>query len=755
MHKSIRKIVSCGSGHSFVVAVLLLLLVVMSACNTLKFVPEDKMLLNHTSVRVQDTKSVHADKLTKYLQQRENTEILGFWKLQLHVYDMAGKKDNWWNRTLKKMGEAPEVFDEELAASSMLYLSRAMHNMGYFDASVDTTMEVKKRKLKLTYNVTAREPYMLRSYAVTLPAGELKRVATQNESKIQEGMLFDASVLDEERERITQVMRKNGYYYFEKDYLQFVADSAYGNHTVSLQMGLRDYVMEVPDSLRQVLFRQFVVSEVNFYTEVSHDFGQEEEDITEETDGNYHFVRKGRRLIRNNVLKNVCLIAPGQMYNVENVERSYTALNALGPVKYVDITFEQIGDHELACNIQLSKGKLNSVNMELEGTFSNGSWGVAGGAGYTNRNLFRGAEEFNVGGNVSYEWRQEGGTAVEAKAETSIAFTKAPKVLFSYQYQNRPDEFTRTIMHGGLSYNYHAYNSRWNHQFNLLDVSYVYLPWISDAFRDYFLQSNNILKYSYEDHFIMSWGYSGNYSSFRKNQPLRSYINFSYSAETAGNLLYGMSYLFKLPRAEEDGAFKIGNIRYAQYAKGDLSFAFHGIMNEKHRLVFHTTLGVAVPFGNAASVPFEKRYFAGGANSVRGWAARTLGPGAYRGAGTRIDFNNQSGDIKMEFNLEYRWKVWRILELAAFTDAGNIWTIRDYETQPHGAISADFYKELAWSYGVGVRLDFSFFIFRVDMGVKLYDPSRIYYDQKQWRTAPNGLCWRDDFTFNFAIGHPF
>lgn len=742
MHKCIRIILP------------LLLLLVMSACNTLKFVPEDKLLLNKTKVSVEDSKDVHSEDLTKYLQQHQNSEIFGFWKLQLHVYDMAGKKDNWWSRTMKKMGEAPEVFDEVAAGSSMLYLSRALHNMGYFNASVDTVMEVKKRKLKLTYNVTAGEPYTLRSYTVTLPPGDLKRVATQ-ESLVKEGMVFDASVFDKERERVANAMRTNGYYYFEKDYLQFVADSAYGNQTVTAQMGLRDFVMTAPDSVRQVLFRQFVVSEVNFYTEVSHDFDGDDSGVLHEEDAGYHFIWKGKRLIRNSVLKKMCLITPGQMYNVENVERSYTSLNALGPVKYVDITFEQIGDHELACNIQLSKSKLNSVNLEVEGTFSNGSWGVAGGAGYTNRNLFRGAEEFNVGGSASYEWRQEGGTAVEAKAETSIAFTKAPKVLFSYQYQNRPDEFTRTIMHGGLSYNYHAYNSRWNHQFNLLDVSYVYLPWISDAFRDYFLQSSNILKYSYEDHFIMSWGYSGNFSSFRPNQPLRSYVNFNYNVETAGNALYGISKLFKFSQDDEEGVFKVGGVRFAQYAKGDLSFAFHGIMNEKHRLVFHSTLGVAVPFGNAASIPFEKRYFAGGANSVRGWAARTLGPGAYRGAGTRIDFNNQSGDIKMEFNLEYRWKVWKILELAAFTDAGNVWTIRDYETQPHGAISADFYKELAWSYGVGVRLDFSFFIFRVDMGVKLYDPSRIYYDEKQWRTAPNGLCWRDDFTFNFAIGHPF
>jgi len=742
--------------HKWAFRILPLLLgVLLGACNTLKFVPEDRMLLNKTGVRVEDTKDVRPEDLKKYLQQKQNSEIFGFWKLQLHVYDLAGRDSTKWiNRTLKKMGEAPEVFDERLAQSSMQYLQRAMHNMGYFQASVDTTMAVKKRKLRLTYHVTAREPYVLRAYNVLLPQGELRRVATGRDCLVKTGELFDANVLDEERTRIATAMRKNGYYYFEKDYLKYEADSSYGNHTVTVQLMLQDYVTEASDSLRDMIFRQFTVERVNFHTDYIPSFAQGQDIRTEEEDG-YSFSYADRRLIRNGVLKRVCRIEPGQMYNQEEVERSYAELTALGPVKYADISFERTGETGLTCDIVISRSKLNSVSVEAEGTYSAGDWGVAGGVGYTNRNLFRGAEELNLSGNVSYEWRQTGGTAIEAKAEASLAFTKAPKVSVSYQFQNRPDEFTRTIANAGLSYSLRRYNSRWHHRFSLVDISYVYLPWISDEFRAYFLQSSNMLKYSYEDHFILGWGYGGSYTSFRKAQPLRSYVTFTYNVETAGNLLYGASHLFRAPVSEEDGAYRIFNVRYAQYAKGDLSFTYHQIVNEKHRLVYHAAMGVAVPYGNAASIPFEKRYFAGGANSVRGWQVRSLGPGAYRGTGDRIDYNNQSGDIKLDLNLEYRWRVWSILELAAFTDAGNIWTIRDYESQPYGVFSKDFLTQLAWSYGVGVRLDFSFFVFRVDFGVKLYDPSRIHYDGKMWRTAPNGLGWKDDMTFHFAIGYPF
>lgn len=735
---------------------LVVLTAFLAACNTLKFVPEDKMLLNKTNVRVVDTKAVNSTDLKKYLQQKQNSEILGFWKLQLHVYDLAGKDSaKWINRTLKKMGEAPEVFDPFLAGTSMQYLERAMQNMGYFNASVDTTMEVKKRKLRLTFDVTARQPYYLSSYTVRLPHQELRKVAKSSDCLVHEGHRFDANILDEERARIASAMRNNGYYYFEKDYLQYDADSAYNNHTVSLQLRLRDYVDEASDSLRDMVFRQFIVEKVNFYTDYSPSGLPPTQPVTTEEENGYSFNFAGKRMIRNAILKRMCYIIPGRRFNQELVERSYAELTALGPVKYADIDFVQTGENTLECNIVLSRSKLNSVSVEAEGTFSAGDWGIAGGAGYANRNLFRGAEELNVSANVSYEWRKNSSNVLEAKAEASLAFPKAPKLAVSYQFQNRPEEFTRTIANAGVSYSLRPYKTNWEHIFSLTDISYVYLPWISDEFRENFLKETSTLRSSFEDHFILGWGYQGNYTSFNKNQPLRSYVALTYGFETAGNFLYGMSNLFHQPKDPDEGAYKIFNVRYSQYAKCDFSLAWHNIFDEHHRLVYRFAGGVAIPYGNAVALPFEKRYFAGGANSVRGWAVRTLGPGSYHSTGKGHDYNNQCGDIKLEMNLEYRWRVWSIIELAAFTDAGNIWTFYNYDSQPHGQFTKNFYKEIAWSYGVGLRLDFSFFVFRVDYGVKLYDPGRIYYDGKPWRTVPNGLGWKDDMAIHFAIGYPF
>ena len=719
------------------------LLVLLSSCSTTKFVPQDKYLLRKMHVKVETpqddkknkekadeaknkdrngdyTSEALADKMANYVRQKQNSEIFGFWPLQLQVYSSAGRDTTKWiNRQMMKMGEAPEIFDPSLADASMVEIKKAMFNKGYFNALVDTTMRIKKQKLYLTYHITSREPYFIRSYAVRLDQPVLQRIAkSEKATLVHEGMQFDSEVLDEERDRITRAMRAMGYYYFDKDYLHYEADSANNSHEVVLSLRLQDYVANAPDSLRERLFTRFFIRKVHFYSD--YDPSQRPDGLsvtTVEKDG-YTFSFCGKKLIRDRVLRRICPIRPGSYYNALRVEKAYSELNALAPVKFVDIAFEEVAGDSLDCHIVISRSKLNSISAEIEGTYSAGDWGISAGAGYSNRNFFRGAEEFNINGAFSYEWRRLGGRAIEAKAEASIRFPNAPKVSVGYKFQNRPDEFTRTVANASLSYYLQPFGRQLSHTFHFFDLSYVYLPWISDAFRNQFLQPSNLLRYSYEDHFILDWSYGGRWSNYRKRYPYRSYGTFSYQVETAGNLLYGISHLFK-QQPDEDGSFKIFNIRYSQYVKGDFDFTGTHILSPKHRIVYHGSIGIAVPYGNASSIPFEKRYFAGGANSVRGWTARTLGPGGYRGADGTIAYNNQVGDIKLDLNIEYRWKVWSILELAAFTDAGNVWTIRDYPTQQWGVFKFDeFYKQIAWSYGVGVRLDFSFFVYVLSLIVK-------------------------------------
>lgn len=728
-------------------------------CNTTKFVPQGEYLLNKANIKVEDNKDVAVSSLKNYLQQKQNTEILGFWKLQLGIYNTSPlDTTKWVSRNARKIGEAPVIYSPELTDRSIAQLHKAMQNKGYFRAQVDTTMRVRDRKIDITYHIQAGKPYTIRRYNVDFQQEELQQVAqNQRNALIREGMQFDVDMLNQERQRITSAMRRNGCFYFEEDYIRFIADSTRGREQVDLTVCMHDYFYQLTPAQQEQVFRHYKIAHVHFHIDYEIGRAPEGERMRASMKGDYEFTWVGDKLLRENVLIRNCPIQPGDMYNEARVERAYSSLNQLAPIKYVDISFDSISENELDCHIVLSRSKLNTISVEAEGTYSAGDWGVAVGAGYANRNLFKGAEEFTIDGRTSYEWRQNGGRAIEAKASTGLKFPNSLAIDLNYNYQNRPEEYTRSIFGAGLQYQFRQRSLRLQHQFRFVDINYVYLPWISDAFRDQFLQSTNILKYSYESHFIVGWGYSGNYSSFNSRQPFRSYSNINYNVETAGNLMQGLAQICNFP-TDDDGKYTLFNTRFAQFAKADVSFTYNQIFNESHRLVYHADFGVAVPYGNSQAVPFEKRYFAGGSNSVRGWTARSLGPGGYRGSGSLIDFNNQSGDIRMNLSMEYRAKVWSIIELAAFVDAGNIWTIFDYETQPHGQFRwKEFYKQIALAYGVGLRLDFSIFVFRIDFGVKLYDPSRLYgqWAGTQWRTVPNGLNWTEDMSFHFAIGYPF
>lgn len=713
---------------------LMAVLVVLASCNTTKFVPQGQYLLNKAQVKCVDDKSVSTTDLRNYLRQRQNTEILGFWKLQLHIYNTAPTDTTTQSkarlaRNAHKMGEAPVIYDEELTAISMQQLRQQMNNMGYFLAKVDTVKQIKNRKVNLTYLITANQPYHIRSYEVDIPDEDVRAIAEDERCVIKPGEQFSTQTLDEERERITTALRNRGYFYCEKSMFEFTADSSLNSHEVDLRIHMAPYVEHLDSASLAKMRTRYYINDVTF--------------------------KMDKPFLRNSTLRRASRLKKGDRYAEWRVERTYARMNALAPVKYVDVAFTPVGDSLLDCAITISRGRLNSIAAEVEGTYSAGDWGVAAGVNYTNKNIFKGAEVLTLGARASYEWRANGGRAIEAKAEAGLLFPSNVKLNIAYNFQRRPDEYTRTIANAGLSYMLpRKPGSRWTHAFSLIDINYIYVPWMSEAFKNQFLKKSTVLKASYEDHFILDWSYLGTYSTYNPRNPNRSYLQLALRAETAGNALYGLSKAAHF-KQDEQGHYMLWRIPFAQYAKGDVNFTYHGIINPKHHLVGHIGLGVAVPYLNADVLPFEKRYFGGGANSVRGWQARTLGPGAYRNTKGGYAYDLQVGDIKLDMNLEYRFKVLSFLELAAFLDAGNIWTIKDYEEQPNGVFLWDqFYKQIAWSYGVGVRFDLSIFIFRVDFGVKLHDPSRIA-EGKQWRTAGNGLGWKDDMTFHFAIGYPF
>ena len=313
--------------------------------------------------------------------------------------------------------------------------------------------------------------------------------------------------------------------------------------------------------------------------------------------------------------------------------------------------------------------------------------------------------------------------------------------------QNRP-EFYRRVFSTAWRYRWAEPRHHLNWRIDLLDLNYVYMPWISPTFKKDYLDDadnrNAILRYNYEDLFIMKIGFGITYNN--GIDAMRANI------ETAGNLLNGAAKAFGLKKNGE-GQYTLFNIAYAQYAKFDFDYTHLMQFDKRNALALHAGFGIAYPYGNSRVLPFEKRYFSGGANSVRGWGVRELGPGKFRGTDGRIDFINQTGDLKLDLNAEYRTSLFWKFQGAFFVDAGNIWTLRSYEEQPGGQFKLDeFYKQIAVAYGLGIRLNFDYFILRFDMGMKAMNPA-YENEQEHWAIIHPRLS--RDFAFHFAVGFPF
>lgn len=762
--------------------ILLYLALSLASCSATKFVPDGSYLLDEVKIHT-DNKEIKPSDMRLYVRQNPNSKWFSTIKTQLYVYNWSGRDSTkWFNRFLRKIGDAPVIYNESDAIRSQEEIAKAVQNLGYMGASVKRTTKTKKKKLKLFYEITSGKPYIVRTLKYDISdkkiAEYLRNDSTQ--SMLREGMLFDVNVLDAERQRITDYLLCNGYYKFNKDYITYTADTARNTHQVDLTLHLLPYKTYVGDTPKEHF--QYKINKINFITD--YDVLQSSALSSIEINDSLHYngfpiYYKDKLYLRPKVLVDNLRFASGDLYDERNVQKTYTYFGRLSALKYTNIRFfeTQNGDStQLNCYVMLTKSKHKSISFELEGTNSAGDLGAAASVSFQHRNLFRGSETFMVKFRGAYEaisglqpgYKNHNYT--EYGVETSINF---PNFLFpfltsdfkrrikattefglQYNYQLRP-EFSRTIASASWSYKW-IQKQKIQHRIDLLDISYLYLPWISSQFQEDYInkdKDNYILKYNYENRLIVRMGYNYSYNSAGGALVNNTITTNSYSIragfESAGNILYGISKMINM-RKNKDGEYAILGIPYAQYLKGDFDFAKNIIIDHRNSLAFHAGIGIAVPYGNAKVVPFEKRYFSGGANSVRGWSVRNLGPGSFAGDG---NFMNQSGDIKLDASIEYRTRLFWKFRGAAFIDAGNIWTIREYENQPGGVFEFDkFYKQIAVAYGLGLRLDLDFFVLRFDGGMKAINPK---YKKAKERYPIIHPKFSRDFAFHFAVGYPF
>lgn len=702
------------------------ILLLTTACSTGKYVQEGEYILDKVAV-VSDQSDYNAAPLSQYVRQKEKPKLFSLFR--------------------NPFSRKPVIYDTLQARLSCQDLMTAMQNEGYMNAGVSLYTETKGKKLKATYLLHPGQPFLIGKVNYDIQDEGIQQLLHLDQAanqQIKPGMRFTVETLDNERKRIAGLLSDNGYFRFNKDFIHFTADTIMGRKDIALTLQLRKY--KPNNNSPEVDHTRYLIRDVLFQSNDSD-----------------------RIHLRKQVLLNATAIKEGRPYDASALQRTYNNFARLQAVKYTNIKFAEVPDTNLLdCHIQISTNKPSTISFQPEGTNTAGDLGAAASITYTNRNLFHGSEQLSIEFRGAYEaitglegYQDQNYT--EFSVETKLVFprflapflsksfrrrqTASSEWAISWDFQNRP-EFHRRVFSSAWRYRWSEPKHHLNYRFDLLDLNYVYMPWISSTFkRDYLDNAENrnaILRYNYEDIFIMKTGFTVSYTD--GVDAVRA--NF----ESAGNLLNGVSKGFGF-KTNSQGQHTLFNIAYAQYVKFDFDYTHLFQFDKRNALALHAGLGVAYPYGNSTVLPFEKRYFSGGANSVRGWSVRELGPGKFKGTDGRIDFINQTGDVKLDLNAEYRSSLFWKFQGALFIDAGNIWTLRNYAEQPGGQFKfTEFYKQIAASYGMGLRLNFDYFILRFDVGMKAINPA--YESEKEHWSIIHPKLSRD-FDFHFAVGLPF
>lgn len=762
------------------------LLLILAACSTTKNIPDGSYLLDDFSIK-HDTKNATTD-LEDFVRQQTNTSVPLLGKYRLKIYNMAGEDSTWTNKIIRKLGQPPVIYSASQTEMSRNQLLKQLNNQGYLNAIADTTLKIDGKKISVTYNLQGGTPYLIRDYTYTLSDTTMARIMNRIPMKplLSKGDMYDMDMLEEERIRVNSIMRNVGYYNFSKEYLYFKADSTLNSHQVDLYLD----VYPAKDSLPYPRYKMNKITVISGINSLNSENGTGDR---RQLNTNRWFFRradtteyKGITIIhgRNNFLRNSTIarnnyMRKGSYFSDLALNGTYEAYTKMGAIKQANISVTpspEDSTHLLDATIILLPANAHWFKAGLDGTNSAGDIGIAPSVSYQHQNIFNGGEQFSIKLKGAYEFisgKKEDDIMnqnyYEYGAETSLTFplflfpwlkkswreqpSASTKISIGLTNQHR-QEYIRQFFNTTLSYNWSTYKYRLRHSLDLIDINYIRMPWMSDDFRkDYYENDENaLLRESYRDQLVSRTAYTATLVNGRRLNSLYPTFSLRGSIEVAGALPRLVTTLNGTKVDEETGQKKILGVAYAEYIKGSVEYSRTFYFSKIHSVAYRIGLGLAQPYGNSDVLPFERRFFAGGANSIRGWSTRSLGPGSYqRPDGAKSDFVNQTGDMKLEFSIENRYKLTPLFEFAQFIDAGNVWTLKDYTSQPGGQFQFNsFYKEIAVSYGLGIRFDLGFLLLRFDAGMQAYDPGLDQSDRfVLFKPRLNRMAW------HFGIGYPF
>ena len=771
-------------GKRLHIVIGLLVAVLMSSCSIRRFVPEGKYLVKSNKVVIEEKGTeISKSGISKYITPKPYKKAIQT-NIPTWIYFQYERKPKsaFWKWMDKNFGRQPSFYDESEANNSSKQMMRYLDNVGYFNSNVTHEVKTKKRKktAKVTYHVYPAQPYRVNNIDYIIEDSLIRTYVMRDSTKfpVEAGDIYNAYSLDDQREIITERLRNSGYYYFNRDHIFYEVDSNFMNHTMAITMKLKK---------SDLAYKKYRIRNVSIYPDFSifkmnsqpidsaklvTEFGFRRK-ITNEWDFYYY----NKRNVKPQTFSRAINIVEGFPYSQRGVTSTYKALSNYRLFSNVSIQFDSVPNdtlNELDCRITMQQNDRHSFTAQTEGTYSDGDLGIKGSIAYTNKNIFRGAESLQIslkGGleaqhiikedSISGSQRQVFNTK-EFGITASLFF---PKFLAPFAYKDIARDYMATTMvslgfNAQIRYYYSRFvtmasfsydwkdRNRIAHTFTPVYLNSVKISNIDPAFQAYLdAETSQRKKDQYSSHLLLGARYSFVYSTQGLNKE-GSFVYLRTDLESSGNLLS----LFNKTKlvTENEGHHEILGIRYAQYLRSSIDFRQHIDLGDENWLVFRQFIGIGFPYGNSKDLPFERSFYGGGSNGLRGWLYRTVGPGGYVSTDENKNME-RTGDIQLEVNAEYRFPIYDMLNGAVFADAGNVWAFYPNESMPEAEFKFNkFYKQIAFDAGLGIRLDLSFLLIRLDFAYAMRNPY----------PNANGSYWRFEKPFNnirmqLGIGYPF
>lgn len=743
------------------------ILLLMYACSTVRVIPDENSMLKENKIEVAGTSAVKAADLNSYIRQQPNSSFLFGWNPFLVIYNWSNGKGKGWDKFISKIGQPPVILDTFLVDKSRENLVNRLSALGYFDSNVTDTIVTNRKRSRVKYTVYPGKSFIINEISFQIRDTAVKRIVDNNmhASLIKKGMRLSELTLDLESERITTLLRERGYYNFTKNFLFFEADTLGKRGLAHLYVKIENYTRsEIPyDARRHEVFR---IRNISLYPDYDPMRIREDSlsNFNRYSIDNLNIFYRDRKSMRPQVLARMNKLKTGDLYSERDAAVTYNRFVALRYYSGVNLQFDEVPasesstGREVDCTIRLTPSKSQGYKLNLEASSnSNNLLGISPAISYYHKNLFRGGEWLTLGfmGNFQFklndpikssEFGLSAGISLPnfLMLPDSIFKTNVPRtdINLGYNYQNRP-EFTRNVISINYGYNWRE-GERLYYMFNPLQLNIVKLFNMNSQFYESLMDP--FLKNSYRNHFDLGSGGTIYYTTDASAIPKKSFFYVRWTTDVAGNLI---SLFNSTLNRDTSGARTVWNTPYSQYIRTDLTVGYTKRIDRNNALAYRFNIGAGHAYGNSKVLPFEKMFYAGGANSLRGWQARSVGPGSAP-VDTTFSIPNQTGDLKIELNAEYRFNMFWNFEGALFADAGNIWNTRVEPGKESGLFRLkDFYKSIAINWGAGVRLNLDFLVLRLDLGMVAFDPLK-----SAW-VGPKNWFKQDTYALQFGVGYPF